>query len=159
MQTVVLSWNIMFPTCDHSINYVEGQTITIICFLISSWDGWAHVSHSPAERCWTRWGWPVSWPLIFLITTISLLMQFSNYIHAIRGTIFSHVPRSRMVVVRCCGLSFAACTSFCGCMMVWLLIHGCFLVQVSSGRIHTAGAGFHVQICTLKLLMLNFHTS
>jgi len=74
-----------------------------------------------------------------------------------RGMSFSHIPRSRMAVVRCYGLSFAACTGFCGCMMAWLLIPSCFLVQVSSSQIHTAGADFHVQICTLKLLLLNFH--
>lgn len=35
----------------------------------------------------------------FLILTISFLMQFLNYIHAIKGMSFSHVPGSRMAVV------------------------------------------------------------
>ena len=32
-----------------------------------------------------------------------------------------------------------------------------FLVQVSSGQMHATRVHFHVQICTLKLLPLNFH--
>jgi len=37
----------------------------------------------------------------FLILTISLLMQFLNYIHAIRGMSFNHVPGSRMAAMAC----------------------------------------------------------
>ena len=55
-----------------------------------------------------------------------------------------------------CGLSFAACTGFCGCMWLGCYFFVVFLVQVSSGQMHAAGVHFHTQICTLQAAAAEF---